>query len=266
MKFIEVERSIREKEWDMTDLHSHSHYELYFLQSGTRKFFLRDRMYKISAPCFIVISPYTMHKTEGFGFSRININVSADLLNPYELSVLKRLAEKIIPLTEETAATLFPLLKKATDIYDAENKFSAYKLQSLLSYIILSVDELNAVKTVSSVKAKAENVSPLALKTIDYLSEHYAEKISLDDLSKNFYVSKVTLCAYFKSAMNCTVGEYLMRLRINKAKQYLSSTKKNVEEISALCGFSSGAYLGLIFKQKTGLSPLQYRKLQNSKN
>ena len=82
MSFIEVEKSVREKEWDMTDLHSHSHYEIYFLISGTRKFFLVDKMYHISAPCLIVIPPYTMHKTEGFAFTRININVSATSLNP----------------------------------------------------------------------------------------------------------------------------------------------------------------------------------------
>ena len=56
-----------------------------------------------------------------------------------------------------------------------------------------------------------------------------------------------------------------MRLKLNKAKQYLSSTKKNIKDISDLCGFSSAAYMGLIFKQKIGLSPLKYRQLQVSK-
>ena len=83
--------------------------------------------------------------------------------------------------------------------------------------------------------------------------------------AKKFFLSKATLCDCFIKALNCTIGEYVMRLKLNKARQYLSSTKKSVEEISALCGFSSAAYMGLLFKNKTGLSPLQYRKLQESK-
>ena len=265
MNFIEAEKSVREKEWDMSNLHSHSHYELYFLLSGTRNFFLNDRMYKMSAPCFTVISPYIMHKTEGTGFSRINVNVAKDCLNPYELSVLNRLSEKIIPLSKIESEKIFPVLETAVKICETEDKYSSYKLNGILSFLVLLMDGAEEEKALSPVKANTERVSPVVLKIIDYISSHYAENISLTTLSEKFYLSKVSLCAYFKAAMNCTVGEYLIKLRLNKARQYLSSTKKSVEEISALCGFSSGAYMGLIFKNKIGLSPLQYRKLQNSK-
>ena len=265
MKFIEIEESVKTEQWDMSDLHEHPHYELYFLREGSRSFFLNNAMYKIFAPCVVVIPPYLMHKTEGFKFSRINVNVSEDYLNAYEISVLKKLAVRIIPLAAENARTLFPLLEKALDIYRANDKYAGYKLNGLLSYIIMVLDGINAEKKITPVKADTEKVSPVALKVLDYVSTNYAEKISLEILSQTFYVSKVTLCAYFKSAMNCTIGEYVMKLRLNKAKQYLSSTKKSVEEISALCGFSSGAYMGLIFKDKLGLSPLQYRKLQKTK-
>ena len=48
-------------------------------------------------------------------------------------------------------------------------------------------------------------------------------------------------------------------------KELLIKTKKSVNEISELCGFSSANYFGLIFKQKEKLSPLSYRKYQNTK-
>ena len=265
MDFIEVEKSVKEKEWGMTDLHSHSHYEIYFLLSGTRSFFLNDKMYKISAPCFMVISPYTMHKTEGTGFSRINVNVAKSCLDPYELSVLSRLSEKIIPLSQANADTLFPVLEAAVNISEAQDKYSFYKLGGILSFIVLFMDGVGEKKVISPVRANTDKVSPVVLKVIDYVSSHFTENISLDMLSKKFYMSKVSLCAHFKAAMKCTIGEYIMKLRLNKAGQYLSSTRKSVEDISSLCGFSSGAYMGLVFKNKLGLSPLQYRKLQKSK-
>jgi transcriptional regulator GlxA family with amidase domain len=54
-------------------------------------------------------------------------------------------------------------------------------------------------------------------------------------------------------------------VRLTKAKKMLVDTHKSVGEISELCGFSSANYFGLIFKQKEHLSPLQYRKNQQSK-
>lgn len=263
--FLEIEKSVREKEWAMTDLHSHSHYEIYFLISGTRKFFLNDKMYNISAPCLIVITPYTMHKTEGTGFSRININVAPSSLSQYQTKLLKDLSGKIISLSDKNAETIFPILQQALDISTMQDKYVSDRLSALFGYILCILEKTDKNKTFEPVKAKTEKVSPLALKIIDYLSAHFTEDISLDTLSEKFYISKATLCNCFKKAMNCTMGEYVMRLKLNKAKQLLSSTKKSMEEISALCGFSSAAYMGLIFKSKVGLSPLQYRKLQASK-
>jgi AraC-like DNA-binding protein len=54
--------------------------------------------------------------------------------------------------------------------------------------------------------------------------------------------------------------EYILQLRLNKAKSLLQEGKKSIEEIANLCGFSSANYFGLIFKKAVGLSPLNYKK------
>ena len=265
MDFIEIEKSIKEKEWAMTDLHSHSHYELYFLVSGEREMFIADKMYNVSAPCLIVIPPYVMHKTEGLGFTRINVNVSQGALNPYQIKTLKDLSCKMISLPSSVVSAVFPLLDQAAEIYASQDKFAAEKLAAIFGFVVYILGKTNKYSNFEPVKAKTEKVSPLALKVIDYVSANFTGDVSLNTLSKKFFISKAGLLNCFKNAMNCTIGEYVMKLRLNSAKQYLSSTKKSVEEIAALCGFSSGAYMGFIFKSKVGLSPLQYRKLQKSK-
>ena len=78
MSFIEFEKSIRQNDWSMHDLHTHPHYEIYFLTKGSREFFLADALYKVTAPVLVVIPPYVMHKTKGGPFERYNVNVSAD--------------------------------------------------------------------------------------------------------------------------------------------------------------------------------------------
>ena len=57
MNFIEIEKSIRNENWSMNDLHSHSHYEIYYLYQGNRTFFLSNALYKLSAPVIVIIPP-----------------------------------------------------------------------------------------------------------------------------------------------------------------------------------------------------------------
>ena len=65
--------------------------------------------------------------------------------------------------------------------------------------------------------------------------------------------------------MNCSPIDFLLNVRLNKAKEMLLHTKKSVGDVSEACGFSSANYFGLIFKQKEGLSPANYRKHEQTK-
>jgi YesN/AraC family two-component response regulator len=108
-------------------------------------------------------------------------------------------------------------------------------------------------------------MSPLVLRVINYFNEHYVENITLDRLSQKFFASKTTLIYNFKRYTNCSPIDFLLSVRLTKAKEKLVNTKKSIEEIALSCGFSSANYFGLIFKKKEGLSPSAYRKYQNSK-
>ena len=69
----------------------------------------------------------------------------------------------------------------------------------------------------------------------------------------------------FKKYTNCSLIDFLLNIRLTKAKELLVNAKKSVEEIAELCGFSSANYFGLIFKKKEGVSPINYRKIQREK-
>lgn len=264
MNFIEIERSTKKEKWSMSELHAHSNYELYFLLSGERQFFVENVMYKISAPCFIALAPFTVHKTEGDNFTRVNVNASPDFFGEEEKNILTGICGKFIDLNCETGKKILSLLADAETIYSDKRNASAV-LKNFLGCIIYYIDEVKDSASAPSVTAKSENVSPLALKLIDKLNYDFIESPTLNDLSAEFFISKAALCRTFKRAMNCTVNDYVLQLKLNKAKRLLVSTNKHMEEIAAECGFSSAAYMGIIFKRKIGLSPREYKKLQISK-
>ena len=125
--------------------------------------------------------------------------------------------------------------------------------------MFLSLQESISI-TAASTAYSLKEATPEVLKIIYYINTNYSQSITLKKLCDEFYMSKVSLCKKFKDVMNCSIMEYVLRLRLNKAKSLLRDTKKSIEEVSSACGFSSANYFGLIFKKEIGLSPLNYRK------
>ena len=262
MSFIEVEKSIHTNEWSMHDLHSHPHYEIYFLKSGTRSFFLSNALFHLQSPMVIVIPPHVLHKTEGGPFERYNINVSADYLDDFQKEVLDQRALQLIKPTEKEMQMLTAHLDTMNEPKPKKHEQSI--THTLASYIIYCLSSWQKDEQTHKVSAN-NTIPPLLLKVIDYLNTNYAEKQTLESIANRFFVSKTALSYGFKKYMDCALIDFLLSIRLTKAKELLLGTKKSVEEISELCGFSSANYFGLIFKQKEKLSPANYRKHQNSK-
>lgn len=93
-----------------------------------------------------------------------------------------------------------------------------------------------------------------------YLSENYHKKISVKELSDYVHYSSSYIIKLFKEKKGITITEYLVSLRINKAKQLLEYTSKSIREISSELGYKSPYYFSNQFKQLTGKSPRLYRK------
>ena len=265
MSFFEIEKSVQKNEWSMQDLHSHPHYEIYYLSKGERTFFLSNALYKLEAPILIVIPPHAMHKTEGGAFERYNVNVSSAYLDPFQDDTLQTHALKIIKPTTEQQLQLCKIFEALHNSTNTRQKHRKYVQKALFSCIILTLNQLEGI--IEQPSASAKNVVPtLVLKAIDYLNLNYSEKITLEDLANIFFISKGTLIYNFKKYTGVSPIDFLLNVRLAKAKEFLLNTKKSVGEISELCGFSSSNYFGLIFKQKEGLSPANYRKHQHTKN
>ena len=94
----------------------------------------------------------------------------------------------------------------------------------------------------------------------EYLDEHYAERITLDDLSNRFFINKYYLSKMFKEEFGMPVIAYLLDVRITHAKQMLRFTDESVEKIGMECGLGALHYFSRIFKQIEGVSPSLYRK------
>jgi AraC-like DNA-binding protein len=101
------------------------------------------------------------------------------------------------------------------------------------------------------------NVHPLN-NLILYMRENLDKEISLDDLSQSVNISKGHLIELFKKEYNITPIKYLNRIRISKAKELLSSSSYNINQIAEKTGFQDSRYFSRIFRKLEGITPSEY--------
>ena len=103
-------------------------------------------------------------------------------------------------------------------------------------------------------------LSPKLAQVRQYLEEHYMEKISLEELSSLFFISKYHLSREYKKNYGVTIGSDLTARRLSHAKSLLRFSDSSIEEIAVQCGFADAGYFIKVFKKTETMTPLEYRK------
>ena len=93
-----------------------------------------------------------------------------------------------------------------------------------------------------------------------FIDENFQSKISLDQLSEQFYISKFHLAREFKAQFGVTIGNYIQLQRINFAKKLLRFTDKSIETIASECGIPDTSYFNKVFKKSENITASRYRK------
>ncbi|MEQ9424958.1 MAG: AraC family transcriptional regulator [Cyclobacteriaceae bacterium] len=134
-------------------------------------------------------------------------------------------------------------------------------LHEILTYIIRFELDLKQCETkIKSLKksTQSELLSRL-LVAQDYIHSNYSSEISTETLSKVSSLSKFHFIRTFKEAFGSTPHQYISKVRLNKAKDLLLTTKLPVKEISMLVGFKEPNSFLRFFKMTQGEAPAKFR-------
>lgn len=127
------------------------------------------------------------------------------------------------------------------------------QLAELLSYLMEDSWHQNQTK----LNTKKQNLQQIK----DYIDQHYQEKITLDQLSQQFFINKYYLTRVFKEQFGITINTYIQQVRITHAKQLLRFTDLSIEKIANQVGIDDSNYFIRQFKQIEQITPNLYRKL-----
>ena len=93
-----------------------------------------------------------------------------------------------------------------------------------------------------------------------YIELHYAEHVTIEDLAKQFYVSKSTISHLFKQKMGISLYRYVTQRRLIEAKKLIQDGRI-MDDVSRIVGFSDYSTFYRAFKQEYGISPRQFAQL-----
>ncbi len=101
----------------------------------------------------------------------------------------------------------------------------------------------------------------LADAVTEYIKYSYHRvDLSIAEICKHFNISHSYLCRIFKEANNCSVKNYLIKVRINEAVRLLETTTLGVKEIAYSVGFADNIHFMKMFKKYMGKTPTEYRE------
>lgn len=111
-------------------------------------------------------------------------------------------------------------------------------------------------KSDSGISVKKDTITEIK----KYISDNFNKEIGLAEISSRFYMNPSYLSQLFKEKTGETFLNYIMKIRINKAKELLQNTDMKIYEICEYVGYSDTNYFSKLFEKLEGCRPSEYKK------
>jgi len=130
------------------------------------------------------------------------------------------------------------------------SNYKDFMIDNYVNLILLQLREIT----------EENNMSPYLSDMLDYISNHYTERITLQDVANSVSLTPSYCCYLFKKELNTTIYDVIMKERILMAQNLIISTKDRLQDIGVQCGFNDYSHFSKYFKKVTGYLPSEYKK------
>lgn len=248
----------RKKETALRTNHTHNYNEIYFLCTGTARFFAGNEIINIRQGDIVFMKNGILHKTmynAGEYSKRLLICFNDDFAgNEYKKIINDMGNKKYIVLPPLKSIETEKLIQKLYDEYTAKKPYYIQMCKCMLGELLVTLcrlDETNNIKTLSTNDITMQSAAK-------YIAENFAQDFSLKNLADKFAMSPSYFSKTFKSATGFGVSEYINAVRLENAEKLLCSRKKSITDVALKCGFNDSNYFATLFKKRYGVSPRNY--------
>ena len=248
--------------------HSHDHLEIAFVLSGTGKYYIEGDIYNIGEGDLLIFNPGVKHQalfdktaevptTEFFvGFSDLQLEGFDKNYLPvpdgaYMIHTGSELRQKIFKICSSM---------EAEKVVCREGRYFMLKAYLMQILVLIIREQCEPVPMKEGCAFESTNKKYVVEQILTYLEDHYNEKISLDQIAENMYLSPFYISKIFKSETGDTPIRHLINIRLGKAKEILQSGYEgSIQEVAAMVGYDDAYHFSKLFKKHHGITPTQAR-------
>lgn len=181
------------------------------------------------------------------------------ILNDQKNDIM-RTVSKICEFTGIDSRLLNNCLQSAQPI-NKEDLSQYHNILDVLEHLIKSsVTQPSGQKNTARPSPIYCSTNHWAIESVEnYILEFYNKDLKLTQLANLYFLNPDYLCRLFRKETGLSFSEYVNRTRIERAKELLELTSKEILDISTEVGFANVTYFNRIFKKITGVSPREYR-------
>lgn len=214
--------------------HSHSHAHIIIVLSQTFYVKFSGQEHTLTPRVIGFVPPGVVHEYGCTG-TALTLNIPSEMIKATDLLSL---TENCVLEITEKLEPLVSLIKQEVE----ENARHSDSLRYLFYYLY---DKL---------------VEQYRLPSLQYMHENYADDINITQLAalENYNVSYYT--CWFRKKVGCIPSDYLKMVRIEKAKEILSTTRYRIIDVAMQVGYNNSSSFTRAFRTVVGITPNQYRK------
>jgi xylan 1,4-beta-xylosidase len=265
MDFLNLDRPIQfflinseplEKQWN-------PQLKVVYVLNGEIEITVNDQKFLLKENQLIVINPYTIHSisTGSFCIGIFLFNIT--ILDP---SIMKDSLQidcnSITTNDENQLYQVKHILARIMKLNLSSGQFKYMDLsnKSLAYELIYELITKFSVKNHSEEYSRHNSQLKRMEEILKFINLHYAENISLNQLSEHFFITVPYLSRLFKKFIKMNFSDYLNNIRLSHAITYLGNPSITIDNISEICGFPNSRSFVAAFKKEYHMYPSAYRK------
>lgn len=247
-------------------LHVHDFYEVYLFFRGEASYIVEDYAHDLMPGDLVIIPPGKFHRAAfsdlNAPYERLLVYISADAMRAMHfggfsiserLDAMAQTGAYFHPLSPEDAQSWLRCYQEAT----GQSQRPSQPLLTLCQLSILLTRLCDACQEDAEILPATGVIGPI----IRYINEHYREALTLEHLSRQFYMTPVHLSHLFRRHARLSVHQYITAKRMMLARSLLLQGA-SPQEVSVQCGYQDYSSFYRAFTKAEGTPPRAYQSHQ----
>ncbi|WNR46074.1 AraC family transcriptional regulator [Paenibacillus roseipurpureus] len=270
VRILNVTRVFPSRDWRVGE-HSHTCYELHVIPAGEGIVTIEGRELHVRGGQFYITGPYIEHAQQVVEANPMSeyclrwelIPLSDHTAESDEYRTLKKYLSHCYPYAFEDTNRIDHKFERIFTELQVPRVGSQLRIQAIL--VDIMVDVVQSVDIFGNARKLMEAEEVLRLNRIlEFIQKEYHRPITAEEVSCLLFLSPRQINRLLQKRTGCSLGELIIRRRLEMAITALRQTKLTIEEIAIRCGFTSRYYMYEVFRKHGYPSPGEVRKVNHA--